>query len=100
MKIAHKISFIGTLWKYNGASAWYFITIPKETATDIKHHSVQTKIAWGMLPVSVSIGKSSWNTSLFPDKRTQSYLLPIKSIIRKHEQLEEHDEISVVITLR
>jgi len=47
----------------------------------------------------VNIGKTSWMTSIFPDKKSTSYLLPIKAEIRKKEQIKENDVILFSIEL-
>lgn len=53
---------------------------------------------WGSLPVNVSLGKSRWKTSIFPDKKI-FYLLPIKSQIRKAEKINDGDLINLEIEI-
>ncbi|MBP9762590.1 DUF1905 domain-containing protein [Patescibacteria group bacterium] len=37
--------------------------------------------------VLVTVGKTMWETSIFPDKKSQSYLLPMKLEVRKRRGL-------------
>jgi hypothetical protein len=41
----------------------------------------------------VRIGKTTWTTSLFP--KDGLYLVPIRASVRKAENLEEGDEVTV-----
>lgn len=55
---------------------------------------------WGSLPVTAVIGKTSWKTSIFPDKKIGAYLLPLKSEIRKKENIVAGATIHFFITIR
>lgn len=75
------------IWVYSGPAAWHFITIDKSTSDKIKQIPV-LKRGWGSVPVNVTVGNSTWKTSIFPDKG-DIYLLPIKKKIRVSENLKE-----------
>ena len=81
------------IFKWTGKGAWFFIRIEKETAEKIKDNFGMFTRGWGSLPVNVTIANSSWKTSIFPDKGT--CLLPIKSQIRKAEQIQEGDTLTI-----
>lgn len=81
------------IFKWTGKGAWFFVRIEKETAEKIKENFAMFSRGWGSLPVNVTIGNSTWKTSIFPDKK-DTYLLPIKSQIRKAEQIQEGDELN------
>jgi hypothetical protein len=53
---------------------------------------------WGVIPVIVRIGKSVWQTSLFP--KDGRYLVPIKASVRNAEDLEEGDDVTVRLEVR
>lgn len=89
-------TFKAKLWLYPGESAnWHFITVPKELAVVIKKKYGALAKGFGSLPVNVTIGKSEWKTSIFPDSRAGTYFLPIKAKIRKQEDLYVDDVASV-----
>jgi hypothetical protein len=59
-------------------------------------------VVWDILDrlLLVEIGKSLWQTSIFPDSKSGSYLLPVKKAVRLKEGLVEGKSVSVAITLR
>lgn len=92
-------NFQGKLWLYKGHAAWHFITLPKAISAQIKQLFLGMERGWGSLPVKVIIGKSEWQTSIFPDRKTKSYLLPIKAGIRKKENLKVEDKVKVSLEI-
>lgn len=91
--------FEARLWPYPGKAAWHFITVPPEISQNIDYFFSLEKRGWGSLRVQVTIGQTTWQTSIFPDKKTHSYLLPIKAAVRKQEKLAEQQLISVSLSL-
>ncbi len=87
------------LWVYPGKAGWHFITVPEKQSKDIVGSFGQLKRGWGSLPVEVLIGKTKWKTSIFPDKKRKGYLLPIKSEIRKKENLEAGDLLVINLNI-
>jgi hypothetical protein len=53
---------------------------------------------WGMIPAHVRIGETAWKTSLWP--KDDGYIVPIKASVRKAEQLEEGDTVTIRLTVR
>src|SRR5688572_8925501 len=87
------------VWLYQGASAWHFITLPKKESEEIKKSFAGIKRGWGSIPVAVTIGKTMWSTSIFPDAKAGAYLLPIKFNIRKKEGITAGDMVSFSIKI-
>lgn len=88
------------VWVYPGMAAWRFIGIPKTQGVQIKKKFGTHAKGWGSLPVTVTVGKTTWNTSIFPDKQSGSYLLPLKAKIRKAESIEDDSTISYILQIR
>jgi hypothetical protein len=88
------------VWVYPGMAAWRFIGIPQKEGREIKEKFGARARGWGSLPVSVTIGKTSWDTSIFPDKKSGSYLLPLKAKIRKAEGIGDNSTVSFSLRLR
>lgn len=80
-------------------AGWHFVSIPSETTAEIDDLFSMAKKGWGSLPVRATIGNTTWKTSIFPDKKTSSYLLPLKAEVRKNEQIREGDTITIVLKL-
>ncbi|MBP9820096.1 DUF1905 domain-containing protein [Candidatus Woesebacteria bacterium] len=87
------------IWLYPGKAGWYFITIPIEVSSDIDFFFSQQKRGWGSLRVKVEIGQTSWMTSIFPDKKSNSYLLPIKAEVRTKEGLKENSLVEFALEI-
>jgi hypothetical protein len=91
------LEFSGESWFWRGPAPWFFVTIPPEQSRDIKEISSFVTYGWGVIPVSVRIGKTEWKTSLFP--KDDAYLVPIKAIVRKVEHLEEGDTVTIQLEI-
>ncbi len=87
------------LWLYPGKAGWYFITIPQGVAKEIDFRFSLQKRGWGSIPVKITVGKTTWRTSIFPDKKTSTYLLPVKMEIRKKELLHENNLVSLTLEI-
>lgn len=88
------------VWVYPGMNAWRFIGIPEKEGKEIKKKYGTHAKGWGSLPVSVTIGNTTWDTSIFPDKKSGSYLLPLKAKIRKAEDIADDATVSYTLRLR
>ncbi|MDH4466890.1 MAG: DUF1905 domain-containing protein [Bacteriovoracaceae bacterium] len=94
-----KFIFSASVWLYSGKSSWYFITVPRKISQTIyKQYSSNAK-AWGTVGVLATIRKTTWTTSLFPDKKSQCYFLPLKLQIRKKEKILAGEEIKIKIEM-
>ncbi|MEJ2707483.1 MAG: DUF1905 domain-containing protein [Anaerolineales bacterium] len=92
------IEFNGKIWFWRGPAPWYFVTVPAKQSRDLKVVSEIVTYGWGMIPVYVKIGNSEWKTSLFP--KDGRYIVPIKASVRKAENLDEGDKVSVRLKVR
>ena len=86
------------VWLYEGDSPWHFATINKKTSLEIKKEYPFPRRGFGSIPVNVTIGKTTWKTSIFPDK-DGTYLLPLKKEIRNKENIKAGDTIALTILL-
>ena len=86
------------MWLWNGKGSWHFVTLPEDLGHEIRFHTGEQK-AFGSIAVKVKCGKSEWKTSLFRDKKSGSYLLPVKASVRDSEALHAGDMLSVEISL-
>ena len=90
--------FSGRIWFWKGPAPWFFVTVPAKQCRDLKAVSGFVTYGWGMIPVKVRIGKSEWETSLWP--KDGRYIVPIKVSVRKAERLEEGDKVTVRLEVR
>ena len=71
-----------------GPGAWYCVSLSKELSEEIHTLFANAQRSWGSLPVSVTVGNTTWQTSIFRDTKTATYMLPLKAEVRKKERLE------------
>ena len=87
------IEFNGKIWYWRGPAPWYFVTVPAKLSRGLKAIVGFVTYGWGMIPVVVRIGKTEWKTSLWP--KDGRYIVPIKAIVRKAENLEQGHKVTV-----
>jgi hypothetical protein len=90
-------TFTATLWRYPGDAGWYFVTLPLELADDIRASS--ERHGFGSVRVSVTTGSSTWATSVFPDSDSGSFVLPVKSAVRRSEGLDDGSDMTVSLVV-
>lgn len=92
----------GTVWRWTTAKApasWFFLTIDPGTAMAIRAEAFDRIGGWGSIKVQALIGETQWQTSLFPNKDSGGYLLPLKAAVRKAEGLIEGASVTVRIMI-
>ena len=92
------IEFTGELWHWRGPSPFFFVTVPEQQCRDIKAISSLVTYGWGMIPVTVTVGRTEWKTALWP--KNDRYIVPIKATVRRAEQLDEGDELTVRLVVK
>ena len=91
-------TFWGPLWEYGGTNTWVFVTLPTELSDEIAD-LVPKRLGFGSVRVAVQIGETEWATSLFPDSKLGSYVLPVKRSVRDQEWLSIGDIAEVHVRL-
>jgi hypothetical protein len=87
------IEFSGKIFIWRGPAPWFFVAVPEQQSRDLQAISGIVTYGWGVIPVHVRIGKTEWQTSLFP--KDGLYLVPIKASVRQAEHLEEGNTVTV-----
>ena len=91
--------FEADVWLYTGKSPWHLVTLPTKIAEEIQFYQ-GNQMHCGTVKVIATIGSSTWDTALFKDNKSSSYLMPIKAAIRKAEHIEKGDHVQVDVTLK
>ncbi|WP_099203398.1 DUF1905 domain-containing protein [Miniphocaeibacter massiliensis] len=78
---------------------WTFVSIPKNISIEIKENFELLEKGWGRIKVTVNIGNSEWETSMWFDTETETYSLPLKAAIRKKENIVLDKEVKVSICI-
>lgn len=99
-RVAPSYSFHAELWLYPGEAGWHFLTLPPDVADDIAEQSEAGNKAFGSVKVAVEIGGHRWETSIFPDNKMGSYLLPVKKAVRDKARIRAGDAVDVRLELQ
>ena len=87
------VTFSGKIIYWRGPAPFYFVTVPDELSQAIKSISSIVTYGWGVIPSTVRIGNTEFQTSLFP--KNGQYLVPIKKSVRDAENLDIDDEVTL-----
>jgi hypothetical protein len=90
-------TFSAEMIEWRGPAPFYYLPIPKDICEEIKAAAKLLSYGWGVIPVTATIGKSTFTTSLFP--KDGIYLLPIKNAVRLPENLELGMKAKVKLSL-
>lgn len=91
-----RFEFTASLWEWQAQGGWYFVTVPEEASADIRDLPRMPR-GFGAVRVRVTVGGSTWMTSVFPDSARGAYVLPVKKPVRVAEQLAEGEELRVLL---
>jgi Domain of unknown function (DUF1905) len=84
-------------WDEEGPS-WRFLRLPVEVADEVRDVAGEPA-GFGSVRVHVRIGETAWATSVFPEKASGSYLLPVKKSVREKEGFDAGDKVTVRLDL-
>jgi len=92
-------SFTTPLWEYKGQGSWYFVSVPEDISDEIAEISAPLRRGFGSVKVDVTVGETSWSTSVFPDSKLKCYVLPVKKQVRVAESLHDGGLVEVELSL-
>ena len=94
-----QFEFEAEVWLYEGDAAWHFITVPADVSDEIEAHTTEKRRGFGSVRVHVTIGATTWSTSVFPDSKRGAYVLPVKAEVRRREGLSAGSPVAVSVDL-
>jgi uncharacterized protein DUF1905 len=90
-------TFEAELWASESVASWVFVSLPAEVGDDVRLLS-GPPTGFGSVRVEISLGTSTWRTSVFPDT-ARGFVLPVKAAVRRREGLEVGDRVELTLTL-
>jgi len=87
------------LWP-GAQGAWHFAYVDKKHSEEVRKVYAGPRRGFGAVRVKVQIGKTQWETSIFPDKRSACYILPLKEKVRRAEGIAAGDMVSFTLTIK
>lgn len=92
-----KYPFTAEIWKFQAPGGWHFASLPQKLSKEIRENLKWQEEGWGRLKAVAEIGSSEWETAIWFDTKKNTYLLPIKAVIRKKEKLQEGDKKKIIV---
>lgn len=86
------------IWDARRSDSWTFVSLPADAAEEIGDLTGKRR-GFGSVRVRVTLGGSTWTTSIFLDSARGTYVLPIKRAVREAEGLEAGDVATVAVEL-
>ena len=90
--------FRAKIWSQESTDAWHFVTLPAALSKRIRTLATGSLKPFGSFHVKARTGLTSWETSLFADKKRNAFVLPVKADVRRKEKIKLGDMIEVSIT--
>lgn len=87
----------GEIWYWKGPAPHYFVTVPEAETQVLKDIQGMVTYGWGMIPATVTIGRTEWKTALFP--KDGRFIVPIKAVSRKAEKLVEGQTVTLTLDI-
>ena len=92
-------TFAAELFRWKADASWFFVRVPQEISDDVRESLTVPPGGFGSVRVDVTIGTSSWATSLFPEGKAGPYVLPVKKAVRTAEGIDDGDLVTVEFAL-
>jgi hypothetical protein len=99
LMVPSRFTFDAVVWEHEGQGSWHFVSLPEPEADDIEELFGQGARGFGSLRVEVTIGATRWTTSIFPDNKRGTYLLPVKKAVRVAEGLSAGSVASIELVV-
>ena len=93
--------FEAELWQWQARTdGWTFVSLPPGTFEEIRELAGVQPRGFGSVRVSVRLGGSRWSTSIFPDTKSGTFVLPIKKAVKVAEGIDHGDVVTVELDLQ
>jgi hypothetical protein len=93
-----RFAFETNVISWRGPAPFVFAPIPAPHVERLRLGSKAVTYGWGMIPVEATVKNVAFKTSLFPKDAT--YLLPIKTDVRKRAKIAVGDLIGVDLVIQ
>ena len=92
-----ELEVTGPVFTWRGPAPYYFVRVEDPQAAEIEAASRMVSYGCGMIPATLTLGKTEWYTALWP--KDDLYVIPLKAWVRKAEGIDEDDVVTVRIRI-
>lgn len=101
MSDSERFEVTAEVWRWRPAketaASWYFLTVDGQTAAEIRYAALGRTGGFGSVRVTATIGGTRWQTSLFPQRESGGFILPLKAEVRRREGIEPGNAVTVLL---
>ena len=91
VSLGEPFTFRAQLWEWQGPASWCFASLPEDVTDEIDDRYGHLAAGFGSIRVEVRLGGSTWQTSVFPDTKRGTLILPVKKPVRRKEGVDIGD---------
>ncbi|MCA5892484.1 DUF1905 domain-containing protein [Isoptericola sp. NEAU-Y5] len=92
-----RLTFRAPLWQWQvRTDSWWFVTVPPDESDTLAELPLPPR-GFGSIKVTVTVGGTTWSTSVFPSDEQKGYVLPMKKAVRHAEGLGPGDVVDVTL---
>ena len=95
--MADEHRFTARLHRWSAQPSYFLLTLPEDVSDEVEDRHGAAAAGFGSVRVEVTVGSTTWRTSLFPSSQERAYVLPVKKAVRVAEGLEEDAPVDVVL---
>jgi hypothetical protein len=88
MTVSDAYTFRAEVWEWHGQASWHFVSLPEALTDEIDDRFGHLAAGFGSIKVEVRVGSTTWRTSVFPDTKRGTLILPMKKEVRRKQHLE------------
>jgi hypothetical protein len=78
---------------------WHYLIVKGQTAMEIRYAALGRTGGFGSIKVRARIGKTEWQTSLFPHKDSGGFIMLLKAEVRRLEGIEAGKRVKIRLTI-
>ena len=94
-----EFTFEAELFEWDGPQSWFFVSLPGDLADVIEEVHGEHARGFRSLRVEVGLGEQVWRTSIFPDSKRGTYLLPVKKEVRRRAGVGDGDRVEIELSV-
>ena len=87
----------GEVFEWRGPAPYFYVAVSEDQAAAIEDVKDRVTYGWGVIPVTATLGGTTFTTSLFPKDGT--FLVPLKVAVRRAEGIGEDDVVTLALRL-
>jgi len=91
------VNFEAEVISWRGPAPFVYAVVPEAVSREIRALAGQLSYGWGCIPVTATLGGTTWTTALFP--KDGLYRVPLKVVVQRAEGVEVGQVRSLSLSL-